>query len=87
MKINLKAFRRNKKISQSEMAKYLNVVTDTYRNYETGRTEPTLDTLIKIADILDVSIDELLGRERNVISESDYETLSFVIGKYRKTIK
>jgi len=45
------------------MADMIPVGLRTYRHYESGRTFPAPDTLVKIADILDVSIDWLLGRE------------------------
>ena len=35
----------------------------TYRHYESGHTFPSPDTLVKIADTLNISIDYLLGRD------------------------
>ena len=35
-----------------------------YRNYERGLREPTLSTLIALADFYDLSLDELVCRER-----------------------
>ncbi len=43
------------------MAKYLGVSRQTYINYENGNSEPSFESLIKISNILDASIDELLN--------------------------
>jgi transcriptional regulator with XRE-family HTH domain len=57
---NIKNFREQKGISQSELAERLNVTIQAVSNWETGKTQPDIDTLRKIADILEVSIDELI---------------------------
>lgn len=62
---NIKNFREQKGISQSELAEILNVTRQAVSNWETGKTQPDIDTLHKIADILEVSIDELIyGNKR-----------------------
>jgi transcriptional regulator with XRE-family HTH domain len=62
---NIKNFREQKGISQSELAEKLNVTRQAVSNWETGKTQPDIDTLHKIADILEVSIDELIyGNKR-----------------------
>ncbi|MFD1067643.1 helix-turn-helix domain-containing protein [Oceanobacillus locisalsi] len=48
--------------SQEEIAKKLNVSASGYGYYEQGRNEPSLETLYKIADFFQVSIDYLLGK-------------------------
>lgn len=45
------------------MADYLAVTIRTYRNYESGHSEPNYDLLVQIADRLDVSLDYLLCRD------------------------
>ena len=59
----LKDIRLEKKISQKELAKQINSTQQTYSDYETGRTNPDIETLIKIANILECSVDYLIGRE------------------------
>jgi len=56
--------RKEKKITQEEIAKYLNMTQSTYQHYETGRTEPNIETLCKLADYYNVSLDYLVGRNR-----------------------
>lgn len=41
----------------------MNVVRSTYTNWEAGRSEPDVSTLIKLSDIYNVSLDNLVGRE------------------------
>ena len=59
---NLKQFRKRKKYSQATLARKLNYGHTTIANYESGRNEPSIDDLIKIAIILDISLDELVGK-------------------------
>ena len=60
MKNNLKPLRKRKRLTQEELASLIHVSTDTYRNYETGRSDPPLETLIKLSKILECSTDEIL---------------------------
>ncbi|MDE5884398.1 MAG: helix-turn-helix domain-containing protein [Oscillospiraceae bacterium] len=59
----IKALRKQKGITAKKVAEALNMLPDTYRNYETERREPNLETLSNIADYFGVSTDYLLGRE------------------------
>ena len=59
---NLRYYRKQKRLSQAELAKALNYGDTTISNYESGRNEPSIDDLIKIAIILDISLDELVGK-------------------------
>ena len=61
---NLKKYRKMKNISQEKLGKSLNYGSTAIANYESGRNEPSLDSLIKIAEVLDVTIDDLLGMKR-----------------------
>ena len=58
----LKELRENRRIYQREMAEYLGLSFRGYQDYETGKSEPKLKTLIAIADYYHVSIDYLTGR-------------------------
>lgn len=59
---NLKRYRRATGLKQSEMAQILGMTDRGYRNYEIGAREPNLTDLVKIADRLNVSLDDLVGR-------------------------
>ncbi len=58
---NLKIARERKGLSQKDIAESIGVAKSTYSLYESGNREPNVQTIKKIADILNVSADELLG--------------------------
>lgn len=59
--------------TQKEVAEAINVSQNTYSNYENAKTDPDIDTLIKLADFFQISIDELVGRRfGHVITRSDF---------------
>ena len=62
LKERLKHLRLKNKCTAKQLAKYLNFGSTAISNYESGRNEPSIDTLIKIADYFDVTIDYLVGR-------------------------
>lgn len=55
--------RKSKGFTAQQMADLLCMHIRGYRKYESGTTNPPLDNLVKIADILDVSTDYLLCRD------------------------
>ena len=48
--------------TQKHMAEFLGIAPRSYQRYESGEREPKIDTLIQIADCLNVSLDDLVGR-------------------------
>ena len=58
---NLKRFRYQCGLTQKQIADLLSVDRSTYTYYETGRTRPTVDMLVKIAKVYRTSCDELMG--------------------------
>ncbi len=75
---NLKKYRNKKKLSQEQMANKLDITRPAYTGYDTGRRKPSLDMLYKIANILEVSIDDLSGlKNNNTDSLEDTEVLMF----------
>lgn len=61
--MRLKRLREERKITQKQLAAMLGVAPNTISQYESGKREPDIDTLMKIASILEVSVDNLLGNE------------------------
>ncbi len=59
---NLKRYRLVYGATQKQMAEQLDMTPNAYQKYELGTREPNLTTLIKIADLLNISIDDLVGR-------------------------
>lgn len=64
--INLRNARKSAKLTQEQLAKELGVNRATVSKYETGEISPSVDQLIKICNILDVSFDELIGDEPGI---------------------
>lgn len=55
--MNLVNARKAMKKTQQEMADYLGISRQAYSNYETGKREPDYETLLKLGEYLDCSID------------------------------
>lgn len=68
---NLIELRINNGLTQKQLAQQLNITDKAYWSYERGRTEPDINTLIKIADYFDVSLDYLCGRQNNNLIFAD----------------
>lgn len=62
--MKLKELRIEKNYSQREIAHELGIIQTTYGNYETGKTQPTIEMLIKIANYFNVTLDYLCGNEQ-----------------------
>lgn len=70
----LNKIRKSCGFTAQSMADYLSVTIRTYRNYESGHSEPNYALLVQIADRLDVSLDYLLCRDEYLaIKESVHD--------------
>ena len=56
--------RKENNLTQKELALFLNLTSGTISNYEKDIHEPSLKTLVKLADRFDVSVDYLLNRTK-----------------------
>jgi len=61
MKDKLKELRKEKEVSQAEVANAIGVSVSAYSNYEQGLREPSYDILKRLCKFFDVSADYLLG--------------------------
>lgn len=68
---NLKTIRNNKGFTQEELANRLHVTRQTISKWEKGYSVPDADLLSKLADELDVSVSELLGKDEIPAEETD----------------
>lgn len=72
---NLKSMRKAKGLSQEELAIKINVVRQTISKWEKGLSVPDAEMLIRIADVFEVSVSELLGarvdgeKDINIVAE------------------
>ncbi len=58
----LKKIRKEKGVSQSDVAEILGISRQAYNHYETGRRDPSNESLNTLANYFSVSVDYLLGR-------------------------
>ena len=65
----IKKYREEKKMTQAEVAKVLEVKPATISKYEAGTLEPNIESLKKLAELFDVSIDELLKEDEFDVSK------------------
>lgn len=62
----MRFLRRKKGLTMKQLGEIIGVTEVTVSTYETGKREPSLDTLCAIADALDVSLDMLIrGKEKD----------------------
>ena len=61
---NIRNLRSDNDKLQIELAHYLNITQTTYSKYELGKISISIETLIKLADFYDVSLDYLVGRSK-----------------------
>lgn len=96
MLANLKDLRKEFGLSQKQMAEKLSISQQTYSDYEKGKTEPTIDTLIKISEFFKVSIEYLLGLEddfgirvdsKELIKRPDYDITDKQLTDFMKLFK
>lgn len=59
----LKELRLKKGLTQTELGEKVGVKQNTFTNWENGKRELSFENLIKLADLLEVSLDWLFGRE------------------------
>ena len=59
---NIRFYRKSMNMTQEQLANILNGKKSLVSNYENGYSVPDIETLIKLADIFEISLDELVGR-------------------------
>lgn len=69
---NIKTLRKKKGYSQETMAQQLNIVRQTVSKWEKGISVPDADMLTKIADLFEVTVEDLLGG--NNVKDKEVDT-------------
>lgn len=72
----LSRLRKEKGLTQEDIASKITISPQAVSKWENGNSEPDLDTLDKLADILGCSVDELLGREGNASVGAEKEEVA-----------
>ena len=74
MPLRLKEIRECRQITQQELADILGCTPVTYCRYETGARQPSIDTLLKLSEYFNVTVDYILGKDpADVSALSEYE--------------
>ena len=69
----LRELRIAKKLSQKEVAGKLNIPATTYNTYESGRTEPPIEILVRLSHLYQMPIDFIVQRDRTFRTEDDLQ--------------
>ena len=64
---NIKNYRIEKGMTQKELADKLFVTAQAVSRWENNEVEPSLNTIVLLAEIFEVSVDELCGKEKTVV--------------------
>lgn len=84
----LRYYREKANISQKELSESVGISFSTYNNYETRNYEPKIEILVKLAQALGCSVDELVGYVAPAEEERIFKALSewgIVIAPAEKT--
>ena len=81
----IKLYRENKKMTQNEIANILDVSPATVSKYESGALEPNIESLKRLSELFEVSIDELLNDEEDKFDISKVNVLDVL--KEQKEMK
>ena len=85
-KDKLKFLRQHQELTQAEVAKQIKIDNTTYCRYEKGIYQPDFDTLKRIANFFDVSIDYLLENDNIISNDEDVVDFNSFILNGRYTI-
>lgn len=86
----IKTLRLTKGISQVDLAVMLNVSKQSVSNWENDNIQPSIDMLVRLADVFNVSTDYLLGREisrsldTDNLTDDELEHIQAIINDIRK---
>ncbi|MDR0951007.1 MAG: DUF4065 domain-containing protein [Candidatus Ancillula sp.] len=75
---NLQDFRKISQLSQKEVAERIGVSRPTYSNYESGGTEPKACELSALADLFNITVDDLLSDEKAQEIVINFEESDFI---------
>ena len=90
----IRKFRTEKGYSQKQMATLCGIPYSTYSNYENNNREPGMEQIEKIANVLEITTDELIGHIKaideftiNVIDNCNYQIIRLLKEKDELSIK
>lgn len=63
--INIRKMRKEKGLTQEELAEKIGVKQGAISQFECGVIQPSVNTLVKIANVLDCSVDDLIAPDES----------------------
>ena len=87
---NIRQLRISRGMNQVELAKRIGVTKQCVSNWENDNVLPSVEMLVKIADVFNVSTDHLLGRERksyvdiSALTEEQRGHISLIVTDFKK---
>lgn len=86
--MRLQELRKQKKISQQELATQLSLNVMTYNNWEKEKREPNIKNLCSLADYYNVSLDYLVGRkfgnDIGFLTDDQFQNLKIILSLSEK---
>lgn len=74
----LKELRKQARLTQVELAKRLGIGQSSYADWERGKKKPTQENLVKISQVLNVSIDYLVGNSYEGVKEDELDNVELL---------
>ena len=71
MKLKIRELREEKNLTQKELATLIGNVQRNISNWENGWNEPDCESIVKLANVFGVTLDELFGRDTPIPPELD----------------
>lgn len=71
--LKIKELREEAQMTQKQLADKISNMQRNVSNWEQGVSQPDLETVVAIADVFDVSLDELFGRELKIQVKDDID--------------
>lgn len=81
----IKELRKNKKMTQSELAESLGISASAVGMYEQGRRQPDSEMILKICSVFGISTDYLLGK-KSTVKRHDVCELSEVFDEFTQVL-
>lgn len=80
---NLKFLREKKKLSQNKLGELANINQTTIARWEKEEISPSLDNILDIADVLNVSVADLTGKDLSIEEDKEQDELEVLFCKYK----
>lgn len=82
MVLKIKEFREELQLTQRELAEKIGSLQRNVSNWENGVNEPDCETILQLAELFNVSVDELFGRDFAYVERTPVKSVDHTILKY-----